>query len=126
MTLADAVHRRAADNIVEAGNLEPRDVRLEDLQREWAQRLCYRLLIGHRQPHLPADPGIQLRVAPLNLQRDGLQLAVDVADGGTARQVGHTAQALQPQPSAKQAALFNPGPDVLTAKSFSLKTKIGY
>jgi hypothetical protein len=57
----------------------------------------------------------------LNLEGDGLQLDVDVADGGAAGQVGHAAQALEAQPPAEKAALLDPGADVLTAETLRLE-----
>jgi hypothetical protein len=124
MPLANAVHGGPAHNIVKAGNLKPRDVRLEDLQRQRAQRFRNRLLAGDRQTHLAADAGIKFGMPALNLEGDGLQLDVDVADGGAAGQVGHAAQALEAQPPAEQAALFDPGADVLTAQTLRLEHRL--
>ena len=101
MSLTHTIYCCPAHNIVQAGNLEPRDVRLEDLQRQRAEGFRNRLLIGHRQTHLAADAGIKLGMPPLNLQRDRLQFDVDVADGGAPREIGHAAQALEAQAAAK-------------------------
>ena len=94
MPLTDAIHGGPAHNIVKAGNLKPRDVRLEDLQRQRAQGFRNRLLVRDSQTHLAADSGIKFGMPALDLQGDGLQLDVDVADGRAAGQVGHAAQAL--------------------------------
>ena len=62
VTLAHAVHRGRAHQVVEARHLEPGDVLLEDVESHVAQVFCDHLLSDHGEPHLPARACVQLGV----------------------------------------------------------------
>ena len=120
VSLSHAVHGCRTHEVVEAGNLEPGDVLLEDVERHAAQVLGDDLLGDDGDAHLPTDPGVELGVLPLQLQRESLQLNKDIADSEAAREAGQATQSLQAEFPCEEPAPLQPGSDVLAAQTLGL------